>query len=1247
MVSRLKDTLLLVGDSSSERPSLRQIFESTYNLLEAENILQAVMLLEQNRACIAAVLADIPLSGSVRNLARACHVGTDDEIPFLLIIRETVSGTQEEQAFALGASDVIPFPYTPTVICRRVQVLVDLFLHKWHLQKLVDDQNKTIRNTNQVMLDALSAIIEHRSTESGNHVLRIRRFTKILLEEVARSFPEYELTENSIDIIAGAAALHDIGKISIPDAILNKPGKLTDEEFDVIKTHTTVGSELIQNLSGMGDAEYLRYAYNIALYHHERWDGAGYPSGLVGDEIPICAQVVGIADVFDALTASRVYKPAFPYEKAINMILNAECGQFSPKLLECFKKVRSQFVALAHRYADGYSPKDDAITMPLPGPSWKTHLLNSSQLSHVKYHAVLHYLNDTIMEMDLDNSITHVVYNPNPDLDHVVSNISSCDAADLFGHIHIHPDDAGMVEEIRTLLNDDFFRLNLRRKTFPCRIFSPSLRDWQQYELVFLRVNTGNEAQRIVIVVWHRLNHALPEYTALLQNGIHSSPALLGLSSSALRCRSDGGLTIDAGANDLFLLTGYTEEELDLEFDGKLLNLVDPKDREGFTAAMQEQREKGGRAESEFRLLRKDNTPLWVLSKSRVYIEPDGQEYFYLALHDNTRAKEIEQKLNDALERNQIIVDQSGNIVFEWDLQSDTMYCSSKWVERFGYVPVSENYGTQMGIATHFHPDDLALVRNAIQEVQTHRTSVCIDVRIADSNAKYLWTRIVGTVYLNEEGQMTRIIGVLQDIDAQKRTEQALAERAERDGLTKLLNKASVQQLATEYLADRDEHTLAAMLILDLDNFKSINDSYGHLYGDSVLSQVGTTLNQLFRSHDIVGRIGGDEFLILMRDIPNASLVQNRCTQLLNTLRPLLKQLAPGLNVSCSVGAAMIPDHGTSYDDVFLQADKALYLSKNAGKNTFTIYDPMTLSSPLPANAGRAITRIDSDEMPSMANASFVRFVFSRLYESDDVISTFNDILAFVGRQLNVSRVYIFENNDDNTACSNTFEWCNDGISPEKDSLQNLSYITDIPGWPSVFNENGVFYCTDITKLEPRFQAILEPQGIKSMLQCAILDGGVFRGYVGFDECSVYRCWTQEQINLLQFLAEILAMFLLKKRMQDKIAEQATDLYAILDRQDIWLYVIDPDTCELKFLNEKARKLAPNSIGTPCYKAFQHRDSRCPHCPAANIRQVKNSSAFIDQSIFGPRVHVGVSEIRWHGKSACLIFCHELPKDPN
>jgi putative two-component system response regulator len=593
----------------------------------------------------------------------------------------------------------------------------------------------------------------------------------------------------------------------------------------------------------------------------------------------------------------------------------------------------------------------------------------------------------------------------------------------------------------------------------------------------------------------------------------------------------DAPMTIDQGARNLYYLTGYSSEEIADQFNNSLFGLLPPEDRHILSEMCRNCVQFGAKTEAEFRIMRNNGKQLTVLCKGLVCPEDDGTEYYYLTLTDVSYCIAQQKRREDIDLRNQLIVDQMDGVVFEWNLVNDMVTCSDKWQARFGYAPISDRFSTKLETATHFHPDDLIVLREQIQAVYNGASSVDKEVRIANQEGKYLWNRITASVLRRDDGVPVRIVGLITDINDRKTADLSLKQQAERDSLTGLYNKASGKKLIGDYLDQRKSAGLSAMMILDLDNFKTVNDNYGHLYGDALLTQVSTMLRGLFRAQDIIARIGGDEFLVLLKDIPSEDVLCARCDLLLNTSREMLHKLMPDLDVSCSVGCVLIPEHGTTYRALFKKADAALYVAKARGKNQYKIYDAQDQNSTL--RVAPRTTRVDSDEDNSNTDETFARFVFHRLYESRNIDATISELLAFVGARYNVSRAYIFENNDDNTACSNTFEWCNVGIAPAMYSLQNLSYTTDLPGWPKLYDERGMFYCTDISTLPPEYREILEPQGIKSMLQCAIMDAGVFRGYVGFDECTSNRLWTQGQVSTLEFLAEVLAIFLIKQRTQN------------------------------------------------------------------------------------------------------------------
>lgn len=1238
------DTLLLACGTAKNRKMLRTILGESYNLLEAANSQQTVLLLQQNIQCIAAVVLDITNPGTIRQqvLEHPDAVSLFSQIPVIVIIPDD-SADALGTAFDYGAADAIPLHYDSFAMVRRIENIVQLHLHKLQLEVLVEEQATALRHSNDTIVDALSSIIEYRSVESGQHILRIRHFTQILLEELAVFCPEYGLNDALIRIISSASALHDVGKIAIPDAVLMKPGKLTAEEMELMKTHAATGCRILESLGNATNQEYLRYAHNICHYHHERWDGKGYPEGLSGDEIPICAQVVGLADVYDALTTQRVYKDAYPFEVAVNMILKGECGAFSPKLIECFKHVTPKYEALARAYADGLVPEEETFSTQLP-PAFSAVEEDSMARTWAKYQALVHYANAFLMELDMDNNLFHLIYNPFPEMVsfHDISNFS--DLEHLLIDQLVVPEQK---EKMCRLIYEDipaFLRDGLRRVNFFFRFHSKLHPQGEDFEVTLLRISPADSARNTLAVLCRRTQPA-PILMKAPDRPL-ADPALFGISENAYRCRYDRDFTLLELDNDATGLAGYTREELTALFGDRLIELALPEDRELIRNQFRQQLKKGVAVQLEYRVLHKNGNILWVRNKSRIITDPDGQESLHSYLTDITANKAAEDALHQKLDRYEIILAQTENVLFEWDVINDTINFSGTWEKVFGFKPSDSHFRNATINGSYFHPDDLPLLFDRIANLENGSSYEMVEVRMATANGRYLWCRYRASAIRDAEGTLRKIVGIIINIDSEKQAAQALQDRAERDQLTKLLNKNAGRKRAEEYFTQFADKLSCALLILDLDDFKLVNDRYGHLFGDTVLSAVSKEIRAQFRGQDILARIGGDEFMVIMRGVSDRRLVENRCVRLIEAMRKLFRNQHQSFPLGCSIGVALAPEHGSTYLDLYQFADRALYEAKRQGKNTFVIFDPKDAHlRHLQMSTTTVNNHIDSDEQPDLAMDNLVQHAFQRLYTSDNVDEAINDILNMAGKQINVSRVYIFENSPDNRFCSNTYEWCNEGIPPEIEHLQNISYETDIPNYEDNFNEQGIFYCPDINDLPKKTYDIVAPQGIKSMLHCAIRDKGVFRGYIGFDECVTQRFWTKEQIQVLTFFSEMLSVFLLKKQAQERTSQRANDLSSILDNQNAWIYIIDPETCKLKYINAKTKLLAPDAaVGMTCHKAFFGLDCRCECCPAQNIGKEKTASSVIHNPKFLIDALAEATLIQWDGEESCLLTCREVQK---
>ena len=369
----MRDTVLIVDDQSSNRQILAEILKNDYKILDAADGAEALDLLSAKESEIAVMLLDIvmPRMNGIEVLKKMNEDKLTDSFPIMVCTGEG-SMNVVEQCFEYGISDFIRKPYDSEMILHRVKKLDALYKARsesnaklkravavmQNQNKILEKQAEKQKRDNTNIIDALGTIVEYRNTENHNHIRRVKAFTRVLAVHMKDEFPEYKLNDKKIEMITTASALHDIGKIMIPDEILFKPGKYTAEEFDYMKSHTIRGYDIIVQIADNWDKELMEYCKSIARSHHEKYDGRGYPENLKGDDIPIAAQIVSLTDCFEALISESLYKKAYSFDVAFQMILNGDCGAFNPKLLEAFRNSKEEFRKIASEDVSETDPKD-------------------------------------------------------------------------------------------------------------------------------------------------------------------------------------------------------------------------------------------------------------------------------------------------------------------------------------------------------------------------------------------------------------------------------------------------------------------------------------------------------------------------------------------------------------------------------------------------------------------------------------------------------------------------------------------------------------------------------------------------------------------------------------------------------------------------------------------------------------------------------------------------------------------------
>ncbi len=587
---------------------------------------------------------------------------------------------------------------------------------------------------------------------------------------------------------------------------------------------------------------------------------------------------------------------------------------------------------------------------------------------------------------------------------------------------------------------------------------------------------------------------------------------------------ADPDFTMTYANKGYYELVGYTPEEINELYQNKGILTLHPEDKDDAIESFFEQTSKGDSFIIKAKLINKTHGYIWVHFSGRCCKMVDGSVKIYILIVDITEHLLLMEQLKHEQEYNNLIFNLTNDVFFDYDIKSSKIKYTSNFTQRFNIPEIIEDYPKSIidsGIVSEESLDVFTnlVYGNKYEDLASYNGR---EIKLIQPNGDTVWYSVNYNVQVNSLGVPYRIIGKLTDITKQKERIANLTKKAELDPLTKLLNKEEAEERIEKYLSEHTHKTKSALFIIDIDNFKRVNDTLGHQFGDSVLKDIAQKIKGIFRKDDIIGRLGGDEFVVLMQDISAESVIKDKADSLTDAFRHTFSGDKNEYKISASIGIAVCPDHGTSFNELYPLADSALYNSKKRGKDCYTVYSDtikecvMSNKTPL-EDAARFVASYYADDP--------IYNIFEMLYETKDMYTTLNKVVSIIGRRFDVDRCYIFEHSEDGKYISKTYEWCAEGVMSQANFTQNLPL--DKMGFMfSHYNQDGIFYCNDIADLDEKTYEFFREQNINSVIHCAFYKKGEMRGFIGFDKCNDYRVWLGEEIAMLNYISKILSVFL-------------------------------------------------------------------------------------------------------------------------
>ena len=631
-------------------------------------------------------------------------------------------------------------------------------------------------------------------------------------------------------------------------------------------------------------------------------------------------------------------------------------------------------------------------------------------------------------------------------------------------------------------------------------------------------------------------------------------------------------------------------------------------------------------------LVRKDATSVRIrLSGTRMEgVLHKGQYPVYLSAFTDLAC--VEEMLRSAeYERRKyaLIADISEDLPFEYDFETDTIAYTQKYHKVFGHEPVIPRFRERLGrgeaidpVSEGFREPFLAL------DAEKASTEAAPERFLTTHSGRKRWFALYSTNILDTLGKPVKSVGALRDIDRQKREQLRLLDKSRTDSMTGLYNKVTTEEEIRIALRDARPGSSGVLFMIDIDNFKDVNDSMGHLAGDSIIMEIARQLRRTFRQDDIIGRVGGDEFHVYMRDVSEIAGIRTRAQSLCSSIRNLFKNSNIDNAVSVSVGIA-VTERPIAYEDLFRQADVALYHAKGNGKNRYEFFgqssggdaDGVQTSAPLAVNTVRNSIMVD---------------IIDILFSMYDMHEGIDKALHFIGNALRVDKILIFEYSLDGKAVSIAHEWCSDPKWSTKEQFQNVP--VDKIELPKTRDSSGIYYCSDFSEVPPEEKTFILDDTISSLLQCDIVRDGHVVGHIGFEERGNRRIWTQQEVDALILMSKIIGEYIRQRRSASLLRESYESTRNILNSlPNTAVYVIDANH-RIVYFNDTVARAYPNvKLGVTCFEVFWGKSDICSFCPVTKHGGGEAFTTLHEHPPFKGICEISVSGILWENKEPAHV----------